>query len=95
MPERYNFEKLTANTVVDEVPYSAKMKPTNNFGPLDLDLSPDAWLLHQKRQRRLQVFANCTNSSRSVFRPPLRCLLDLPLRARLDTNNERQDQPKR
>ena len=95
MPKRDHFEKLPANTVVDEVPYSAKMKPTNDIRSLDFDLRPDAWLLYQKGQGRLQVFANCANGSRSVFRPPLCGAFDLPLRARLDTNNERQDQPKR
>lgn len=95
MPERNNFEELPANSVVDEVPYPAKMKPANDFGSLDFDLRANAWLIHQQSQGRLKVFANGTRRGRSVFCPPLRGFLDLPLRARLDPNDERQDQPKR
>lgn len=95
MPEGHDFEKLPAGTVVDKVPYPPKVKPANDIRSWQFDLGSDAWFVHQKSQGRFKIFANGTNRSLSVFRPPLCGFLDLPQRTRLDPNDESQGQPTR
>ena len=95
VPERHNFENPSANPVIDEITDPAKMEPANDIRSWDFDSCSDARLIHQQCQCRLKILANGTGRGQPVCRPPLSGFFDLPLRSRLDPNNERQDQSKR
>jgi hypothetical protein len=95
MPEGNNFQGSASHTVIHEVPNARKVQPANHVGPRRFDFGTDAWLLNQQRQRCFNILAYCAGSGGAILSPPGNCPLQLALRARLDPDAERHDQPKR
>ena len=91
MPEGDHFEKRAADTVVDRVFDSREVQPSNHFGTRCLDLRADTRFLNEQSDCSLDVPAHGSWSRETVLGPPLCRLLDLALRAGLDSDAENQD----
>ena len=94
MPECNNFKKHSADSVVDEIPYAWKVKPSNHFGTRSFHLGANTRFFSEQCQGSLNIHAHSARSGQSIDGPPLCCSFNLSLGARLDFDAERQDQPK-
>jgi hypothetical protein len=95
MPEGDYLQKHTADAVVDEVLDSREVQPSNYIGTRRFDLGADARLFNEQGQGSLNILTHGSRSGEPIFGPPLCRSFDLALRARLDSDPEGQDQPKR
>jgi len=95
MPEGNYFEKRLADPVVEEVPNAREVQPSNDVGSRCFDLGANAGFFNEQGQGGLNILAHSSRSCESIGGPPLCRSFDLALCARLDSDTDRQAQPKR
>lgn len=91
MPECDDFENRSADAVVDEVLDAREVQSSNYLGTRRLDFGADAGLFNEQGQGRLYILAHGSWRGEPILGPPLCCSFDLALRARLDSDAERQN----
>ena len=95
MPESNDFEKVSTDTVVNEVPNAGEVQSANHVGADRFNLGAYAGFFNEQSKGSLNILADSANGGRTILGPPLRCTLDFSLCAWLDPDDESQYQPKR
>ena len=95
MPKCNNFKNRSADAVVEKISYAWKVKPTNHLRTGIFHLGANTRFFSEQCQGSLNIHAHSAGSSESVNGPPLCRSFNLSLGARLDSDAERQVQPKR